>query len=133
MWSRKPGWKSTVIVVPLFFTTFSGHRPAQGGWARMGRRSHARCHPYPLIPQPGKVSHTTGVYIPYSFQTVLWVLLHLKWIDQWKCCETGASYGFLSLLEKTRKCNHLQISLQRQHFLPFLFLLLGGPVLSQLS
>ena len=31
MWSRKPGWKSTVIVAPLFFTTFSGHRPTLMG------------------------------------------------------------------------------------------------------
>ena len=27
------------------------------------------------------------------------------------------AYGLSSLLEKTRKCNHLQMSLQRQHFL----------------
>ena len=51
-------------------------------------RSHARCHPYP-IPQPVKVGHTTGVYVPYSFRTVVWVLLRPTWTDQWKCCETG--------------------------------------------
>ena len=28
------------------------------------------------------------------------------------------TYGFLSLSEKTRKSNRLQMSLQRQHFLP---------------
>ena len=33
-------------------------------------RSHARCHPYP-IQQPVKVGHTTGVYVPYSFRTVV--------------------------------------------------------------
>ena len=26
-------------------------------------------------PSPGKVGHTTGVYVPYSFQTMVWVLL----------------------------------------------------------
>ena len=26
-------------------------------------------------PSPGKVGHTTGVYVPYSFRTVVWVLL----------------------------------------------------------
>ena len=51
-------------------------------------RSHARCHPYP-IPQPMKVGHTTGVYVPYSFRTVVWVFLRPTWTDQWKCCETG--------------------------------------------
>ena len=57
------------------------------------------------------------------------------------------TYGFLSLSEKTRKSNHLQMSLQRQHFLlSYLKTLsvglagvwtcdlpLGGPGLSQLS
>ena len=51
-------------------------------------RSHARCHPYP-IPQPVKVGHPTGVYIPYSFQTVVWVLLRPTRTDRWKCCEMG--------------------------------------------
>ena len=51
-------------------------------------RSCARCHPYP-IPQPVKVGHTTGVYVPYSFRTVVWVLLRPTWTDQWKCCQTG--------------------------------------------
>ena len=51
-------------------------------------RSHARCHPYP-IPQPVKVGHTTGVYVPYTFQTLVWVLLRPTRTDQWKCCETG--------------------------------------------
>ena len=53
------------------FTSFSGHRPAQRECARTGLRSHARCHPYP-IPQPVKVDHTTGLYVPYYFRTVVW-------------------------------------------------------------
>ena len=30
---------------------------------------------------------------------------------------SDGTYGFASLSEKTRKSNHLQMSLQRQHFL----------------
>ena len=38
------------------------------------------------------------------------------------------TYGFLSLSEKTRQSNHLQISLQRQHFLlSYLTILSVGP------
>ena len=36
-----------------------------------------------------KVGHTTGVYVPYSFRTVVWVLLRPTRTDHWKCCETG--------------------------------------------
>ena len=27
------------------------------------------------LPGQGKVGHTTGIYVPYSFRTVVWVLL----------------------------------------------------------
>ena len=70
------------------FTSFSRHGPAKREWAQMGLRSHAWCHPYP-IQQPVKVGHTTEVYVPYSFQTVAWVLLCPTRTGQWKCCETG--------------------------------------------
>ena len=56
------------------FTSFSGHRPAQRECVRMGLRSHARCHPYPIL-QPVKVGHTTVVYDTDSFLIVTWVLL----------------------------------------------------------
>ena len=52
-----------------------------------------------------KVGHTTGVYVPCSF-------------EQW--CEffyVPQKLGVSSLSEKTRKSNHLQMSLQKQHFL----------------
>ena len=99
----------------LFFTSFSGHRPAQRECARTRLWSHARCHPF-SIPQPVKVGHTTGVCDPYSFRIVTWVLLRPTRTNQWKCAETGPSV-FWSLSEKTRKSNHLQTSLERQHFL----------------
>ena len=64
------------LFIYLFTTGFSGHRPAQRECARMGLRSHARCHPYP-IPQPVKVGRTTGVYDPYSFWVVSQKFSHL--------------------------------------------------------
>ena len=79
-------WNMTRVI--YLFTSFSGHRPAQRECARTGLRSHARCHPYP-IPQPVKVGHTTGLYVPYSFRMVMWVLLRPTRTNQWKCCETG--------------------------------------------
>ena len=129
------------------FTSFSAHRPAQRECARTGLRSHVRCHPCP-IPQPVKVGHTTGVYDPYSFRIVMWVLLRSTRTNQWECCETGPHKdGFSSSSERTRKSNHLQMSLQRQHFLLSYLktqsvgpagvwtrdLPLGRPALSQLS
>ena len=36
---------------------------------------------------PIKVDHTTGIYDPYSFRIVMWVLLHPT--RKWKCCEMG--------------------------------------------
>ena len=85
---------------------------------------HERCHPKP-IPQPGKVDHTTGVYVLYSFRTIVLVLLRPTRTDQmWH-----GTYGVSSLSEKTRKSNHLQMSLQRQHFLlSYLKTLSVGPV-----
>ena len=72
----------------LFFTllAFLDARLARG-CVRTGLKSHARCHPCP-IPQPVKVDDTTGIYDPYSFRMVMWVLLRPTRINQWKCCET---------------------------------------------
>ena len=73
------------------FSSFSGHRPAKRECTRTGLRSHARCHPC-SIQQPVKVGHTTGVYDPYSFRRVMWVLLRPLRTNQWKCCETPPLY-----------------------------------------
>ena len=67
-------------------------------------------------PSPVEVGHTTGVYVPYSFRTVVLVLLRPTWTDQWKCCETGPTV-FRPYQKRVRRSNHLQMSLQRQHFL----------------
>ena len=81
-----PGWLASLR--EDLALNFPGDRPAQRECARTGLGSHARCHPYP-IPQPVKVGHTTGVYDPYSFRIVMWVLLRPTRTNQWKCCETG--------------------------------------------
>ena len=65
------------------------------------------------LPSPWKVGHTTGVYVPYSFQTVVWVLL-LPTKNQIGESAVRQEPRFLSLSEKTRKSNCLQKSLQRQ-------------------
>ena len=74
--------------VVLFYKLFWTQACPEGIGTNGTHRSHARCHPYP-IPQPVKVGHTTGVYVPYSFWTVVWVLLRPTRTDQWKCCEMG--------------------------------------------
>ena len=89
-------------------------------------RSHARCHPY-LIPQPVEADHTTRVYDPYSFITVIVRSFTSHKNKSVKALWDG-TYGFSSLSEKTRKSNHLQMSLQRQHFhLSYLKTLSVGP------
>ena len=68
-WTRISFWFSFFsffLVLPAFLDT---------GSTNGTHRSHARCHPY-QIPQPVKVGHTTGIYVPYSFRTVVWILLY---------------------------------------------------------
>ena len=99
----------------IFSNSFSGHRPAPRECARTGIRSHARCHPYP-IPRPVKVGHIAGFYDPFSFQIAMWGSF-TSHRNKWVKVLWDGTYGFSSLSEKTRKSNHLQKSLQRQHFL----------------
>ena len=94
-------------------------------------------------PSPGRVSHTTAVYVPYSFRTVVWVIYLSHEPDKKNCCETGTSF----LSKKTRKSNGLQIVITKTAHstqllktmsvgLPRVWtcdLLLSRPVLSQLS
>ena len=51
-------------------------------------RGNVHKHPY-TIPQAVKVGHTTGVYDPYSFSIVLFVLLCPTKTNQGKCREMG--------------------------------------------
>ena len=66
-------------------------------------------------PGPGEVDHTTGVYVPYSFQTVVKVLLRPTRTG-WESA-VRQDLQFSSLSEKTRRYNYFQMSLQRQHSL----------------
>ena len=99
----------------FFFTSFSEHRPAQREWARTGliglmqgaippnpttRKGwphHQGLRPL-LFSNSGEGSFT---FHKNRSVKVLW----------------DRTYSSLSLFEKTRKSNHLQMSLQRQNFL----------------
>ena len=104
-----------VFIFILFYKLFWTQDCPEGIGTNKTHSSHARCHPYP-IPQPVKVGYTTGVYVPYSFQTVVRVRSTSHKNRSVKVLWEG-TYGFSSLSEKTRKSNDLQMSLQRQHFL----------------
>ena len=71
----------SVITYLFIYQLFWTQACPEGMGTNGTHRSHARCHPYP-IPQPVKVGHTTGVYVPYSFRTVVWVLLRPTRTDQ---------------------------------------------------
>ena len=71
--------------------------------------------------------HNTGNYVPYSLRTVSGFFLTSHRVIYEQELWDGA-YGLLSLSQKTRKSNHLQMSSQRQHFfLSYLKTLSGGP------
>ena len=64
----------------------------------------------------------------YIFSNSVWVLLHPTELSTFKELWDGTS-GLSSLPEKTRKSDHLQMKLQRQHFLlSYLKTLSVGPV-----
>ena len=75
---------TSLFLYQLFCTQGCPERMCTNGT----HRSHARCHPYPIA-QPLKVGHTIGVYDPYSFRIMMWVLLRPTRTNQWKCYETG--------------------------------------------
>ena len=80
----------------------------------------------PFITHPAHegLCHTTGVYAPYSLWTAVWGLLHPTRIKTEK--ELWHRAYSLSLSEKTRKSNRLQMSQQRQHILLRCFKTSGG-------
>ena len=70
--------------------------------------------------------HNTGNNVPYSLRTVSG-FFNVPQSNYEQGLWDGTS-GFLSLSEKTGKSNHLEMSLQRQHFLlSYLKTLSGGP------
>ena len=65
-----------------------------------------------------RVDHTTGIYVPYSFRKMVWVLLHHIKIEPGMLSALRRDLRFfVHIREDYRKSNNLQISLQRQHFL----------------
>ena len=62
-----------LFILFLFYQLLWTQVCPEGTGMNRTHRSQARCHPYP-IPQPVKVGHTTGVYVPHSFRSVkvLW-------------------------------------------------------------
>ena len=59
-------------------------------------------------PSLGEIGHTTGVYVPHSFRTVVWVLLRPTRTRYSVKVLWDGTYAFSSLSEKTGKSNCLQ-------------------------
>ena len=128
------------------FTSFSGHRPAcTEGICTKGTQVPFEV---PCLPNP-----TTHKGWPHHWGLRPLLFSHSNvgsfTSDENKSVKVlwDGTYGFSSLSEKTRKSNHLKMSLQRQHFLLSYFktlsvgpgrvwtrdLPLSRPALSQLS
>ena len=75
-------------------------------WGTQQSRLQFKCVLTENPPSPGKVGHTTAVYVPYSFWTMVWVLLRPTRTDQWKCCEMRleAFRPYLRRLESLTIC-----------------------------
>ena len=69
-----------------------------------------------MPPYMSEIDHYTRHYVPYSLRRVCGFFnvpqIHYMCKGLW-----DGAYGLSSLSEKTRKSNHLQMLLQRQHFL----------------
>ena len=102
-------------VMTFYFTSFTGHRPAHREWAWTGligpMRGAIPTQSYNLTTQPG---HTTRGYIPLFFSNS-GVGSFTSHKDRSVKVLWDRTYSFSSLSEKTKKSNHLQMSLQRQH------------------
>ena len=98
----------------------------EGKGTRGLQRPIRRCPTSPTPHLHTKDSHSTGITLLFSNSA--WVLLRPTELSTFKELWDGTS-GLSSLSEKTRKSNHLQMKLQRQHFLlSYLKTLSVGPV-----
>ena len=86
----------------------------EGKGARGLQRPLRRCPTSPTPHLHTKDSHSTGITLLFSNSA--WVLLRPTELSTFKELWDGTS-GLSSLSEKTRKSNHLQMKLQREHFL----------------
>ena len=96
-------WSKQGSLSVFYFSSFFGHRLAQREWARRGLISPM----WGSIPtqshNPKGWPHlTTGDYVPYSFRTVVWVLLCPTSTHRWKRCETGPTV-FRPYLKERKK------------------------------
>ena len=81
----------------------------------------------PIHECESEIDHYTGHYVPYSLRRVCGFFNVPQIYYMCKGLWDGA-YGLSSLSKKTRKSNHLQMLLQRQHFLlSYLKILSVGP------
>ena len=98
--------------------------PRGKGHKRTSRSKGAPPHPPSHLHT--KDSHSTGITLLFSNSA--WVLLRPTELSTFKELWDGTS-DLSSISEKTRKSNHLQMILQRQHFLlSYLKTLSVGPV-----
>ena len=101
VWMKSRGWEDNRSTP--FYNTFQhvnstlGHQHTKAPLAAAAL-SPFMCPLYP--PNPWcecmtwfvKVDNNTGVYIPYSFQKVVWVLLcPTRTLDKCKCCKMGST------------------------------------------
>ena len=115
---------SFYFIFLLWFITFywAGFYSCPEG---KGTRSYSKV-PHPPSHSHTKDRHSTGITLLFSNSA--WVLLCPTGLSTFKELWDGTS-DLSSLSEKTRKSNHLQMKLQRQHFLlSYLKTLSVGPV-----
>ena len=71
----------------------------------------------PIYECESEIDHYAGHYVPYSLRRVCG-FFNVPQIFYYMCKGLwDGAYDLLSLSEKTRKSNRLQMLLQRQHFL----------------
>ena len=87
LWSL---WLTNVPVFHLLFKIFIYFLITSTIWCgtHNGVGLQFKCVLTDNPPIPGEVVHTTRVFVPYSFRSVVWVLLRPTRTNKWKCCET---------------------------------------------
>ena len=82
----------------------------------------------PINERESEIDQYTGHYVPYSLRRVCGSFNVPQIFYRMRKGLWDGAYGLSSLFEKTRKSNHLQMLLQRQHFLlSYLKTLSAGP------
>ena len=103
------------IKTTLSFTSFSWHRPAQREWTRTGLIGPMRGAIPTQSHNPLRLTTPPGSTSPTLFEQ--WCGFFYVPQEQISKRAVRRDLRFFVLTEKSRKSNHLQMSLQRQHFL----------------